>query len=169
MPTTKTSRRVAAFLLAAPLALALAACGTAGSDDGQAPTPAPQTSDAQTFDTFEEYQLAFAACMREKGVDMPDPSEGGQSITQADDAFLEAAETCQREIGAAPAREGGSGTGGDSADTLREQHLEIAECLRDHGVDVPDPAPGEDLAVPGDVPVDVFETCAPQGVVGSTS
>lgn len=165
MKTVKKSRYFAALLLAVPLIAGLSACSTADDES----TPAPEGNQTQTFDSFEEYQLAFAECMRGKGIDMGDPNNGGQSITQADDAFMEAAEACQSEIGQPPAREGDSSKGGDSADTLREEHLKIAECLREHGVDVPDPAPGEDLAIPSDVPVDAFETCAPNGVVGTAT
>lgn len=167
MPTTKKSRSLAALLLALPLIAGLSACGAADTgDDGATPrTPESQT---QTFDSFEEYQLAFAECMRDKGIDMEDPSNGGQSITQADDAFMEAAEACQAEIGSPPPRESTPGDGGPSSEELREEHLEIAACLREQGVDVPDPGPGEDLAIPSDVPAAAFETCAPNGVMGST-
>lgn len=168
MPVTKKSRHFASLLLAVPLIAVLSACSAAdtGGDDGS--SPRPDANQTQTFDSFEEYQLAFAACMRDKGIDMADPGDGGQSITQADDAFMEAAEACQTELGTPPSRESGSDNVGPSSEELREQHLEIAECLREHGVDVPDPAPGEELAIPSDVPAEAFETCAPQGVMGST-
>lgn len=165
MSTVKKSRYFVALLLAIPLIAGLSACSASDVES----TPAPEGSQTQTFDSFEEYQLAFSECMRGKGIEMGDPNNGGQSITQADDAFMEAAEACQSEIGQPPAREGDTGNAGDSADTLREEHLKIAECLREHGVDVPDPAPGEDLAIPSDVPVDAFETCAPNGVVGAAA
>ncbi|MFI7079604.1 hypothetical protein ACIBO1_20100 [Micromonospora sp. NPDC049903] len=165
MLTSKKSRHIAALLLTAPLIAGLTACSTA--DTGSA--PAPRGNQTKTFDSFEEYQLAFSNCMRGKGIDMADPNNGGQSISQADDGFLEAAKACQSEIGRPPAREGDPGHGGDPADTLREEHLKIAKCLREHGVDVADPAPGEDLAIPSDVPVDAFETCAPNGVGGAAT
>lgn len=165
MKTTKKSRYIAALLLAVPLIAGLSACGT--TETGS--TPDSQKDQTQTFDSFEEYQLAFADCMRGKGIDMEDPNANGLGITKSDDAFMEAAEACQSEIGEPPAREGDSGNQGESDDALREEHLAIAECLREHGVDVTDPAPGEDLAIPSDIPADVFETCAPNGVVGSTT
>lgn len=175
MPTTTTTtpRRLGALLLTLPLivglSVGLGACSTPDSTgrDGSS-TPAPEGQQTHTFETFEDYQLAFADCMRGKGIDMEDPNNGGQSITQADDAFLEAADACQSEIGEPPAREDTTGNQGPSSETLREEHLEIAACLREHGVDVPDPAPGEDLAIPSDVPADAFDTCAPTGVMGST-
>lgn len=168
MLTLKKSRPIASLLVAVPLIAALSACGTMDIGDGGS-TPDPPESQKQTFDTFEQYQLAFADCMRGKGIEMEDPKDEGLSVTRSDDEFMEAAETCRSEIGQPPAREGDTGSGGDSADALREEHLKIAECLREHGVDVLDPAPGKDLAIPSDAPVDALETCAPNGVVGSTT
>lgn len=168
MLTTKKPSHLAALLLAVTLAAGLSACAAADPSGGNSSAPEPQGSGTQSFDSFDEYQLAFAQCMRDRGIDMGDPDGGGQSITQADDAFLEAAEACQSEIGEPPANTGDAGTGGPSAEELREEHLKIAECLRELGVDVPDPAPGEDLAIPSDVPAEAFETCAPSGVMGST-
>lgn len=168
MPRTTTPRLIATLLLALPLIAGLSACGTSGTGDPAPSSPRPESSQAPSFESFEEYQLAFAECMRGEGIDMSDPNGGGQSISRADDAFLAAAESCQSELGTPPVPARGSGDGGPSVEELRQEHLEIAECLREHGVHVPDPAPGEDLAIPSDVPVDAFETCAPRGVMGST-
>jgi hypothetical protein len=168
MPTTKKPRYLAVLLLALPLIAGLSACSTADTRDADRSAPNPQGSQTQTFDSFEDYQLAFAECMRDEGIDMEDPNNGGQSITQTDDAFMAAAEACQAEIGTPPARESVPGNGGPSSEELRQVHLEIAECLRERGVDVLDPGPGEDLAIPSDVPAEAFEACAPNGVMGST-
>lgn len=165
MHTRKKYSTLAATLVAAALAVgALSACTAPAPADGGA-NPAPDGG-APTFESFEDYQLAFADCLRGEGIDMADPtSDGGQSLTQNDEALAQAIETCQDELGRPP---GQSGEGvGDSA-AVREEHLRIAACLRDLGVDVPDPAPGEDLAIPSEVPLDAFETCAPSGVGGST-
>lgn len=163
--TTRTSI-TAAILLAVTLIAGTSACGTSGSGENKGPAPAPQASQSPSFDSFDEYGLAFAECMRAKGIDMGDPGNGGQSITQADGAFSDAASACQSELGKPPAREGDSGSDTDSAGTQHKEYLTIAACLREHGVDVADPAPGDDLTIPGDVPADVFETCAPNGIGG---
>lgn len=165
---TKKKSAIAAVLLAVPLLFgALTACSSADSDSGSEKTPSPGTN-AKTFDTFEEYQLAFSQCMRDKGIDMGDPDDGGLEITQ-NEGFIEAAEACQSESGQPPTRDDDSGSGSENSDAVRQEHLKIAGCLRERGVDVPDPAPGQDLTIPSDVPVDAFEECAPNGFMGSTT
>lgn len=163
MPKLRTARLTAAAL-AVPLLLgALGACGS--TDD----TPdAGGTADGGTesFETFEDYQLAFASCMRDQGVDMPDPNSDGSIQAQGGDGFLEAAQVCQDELGEPPAAPGAGPSMSD--EELRAQSLEIAACFRDKGFDVPDPGPGESLTVPMDAPEDVFEECAPRGIMGST-
>lgn len=163
MPFTPTPRRIAALLLTLPIVVGASACSPGDQD-----VPSAPSSPGEQVLTFEEYQLRFAACLRGEGVDMDDPTSAGMSISGADDAFVAAVETCRAEIGRPPARGSGPDGGGPADDDLRAEHLRIAQCLREHGVDVADPGPGEDLAIPGDVPASAFEACAPGGVMGST-
>jgi hypothetical protein len=166
MPVTKKTT-LAALMLALPLLVAgLSACSAPATE--AAPTVStPSGGEQRSYDSFEEYQLALFACLRDEGIDVNDPSGGGQNITRSDDAFQEAIETCQVELGPPPAQEGAGG-GSDTADSLRDEQLRIAQCLRDQGVEVADPAPGGDLEIPRDVPSAAFETCAPNGVAGTT-
>ncbi|GIF26759.1 hypothetical protein BJ973_000151 [Actinoplanes tereljensis] len=131
-------------LTALALALTcLAACGGGGTEDtgiasaGGAATPSASASAGATGDG-----LKFAACMRENGIDMPDPdpsSAGGglQSVRgSADQTKLNAAlQKCQqyRPTG---------GQGSALSDPANQKQLEeLAKCFRSHGVDVPDPDP----------------------------
>jgi hypothetical protein len=143
----------------------LGACGAA--DTGS--SPAPSTSDSagkRSFESFDEFQLAFAGCMREHGVDMPDPSGGGIKLDAGGDmaAFENASNACREQLGTPPAPEG-RGTP-KSDEELLADHLKIAKCLRENGVDVPDPTADSPLAVPETTPEEVMTTCAPNGVVG---
>ena len=103
----------------------------------------------------EQAMLDFAECMRENGIDMPDPEfsgdgeGGGVMIATQEDAGgdqpsreeREAAhEECEPLMDAAvsdveidPEREA----------EMREQMLEYAACMRDQGIDMPDPEFGE--------------------------
>lgn len=122
-----TARPFAALLLACA-ALALAACG----DDEQ--PAAAQASDEQQL---RAAQVKFAQCMREHGVDVPDPGNGGELRTQArlPREELEAAEkACERyrkEIRPQLSEE--------QQAEFKQQALAHSRCMREHGIDLPDP------------------------------
>ena len=142
----------------------LAACGGGGGDgDGVASlgdSDSNEESDGTTDTTLseeeaEEALLDWAACMRDRGVDMPDPQigeDGGVQIQigsgpgegdegddtapgPADrDAFEEANEACGE-----PPMIGGSFSEEDR-EQMEEDALAFAECMRDEGItDFPDP------------------------------
>jgi hypothetical protein len=89
--------------------------------------------------------LAFARCMREHGVDMPDPvigANGGMTTTiggpgskQLDPKVVQAAnEACK----ALMPKNLGPG-GGELTAEQKDAMLDFAKCMRDHGVDMADP------------------------------
>jgi len=135
-------------LLPLALLLALTACGSKADGDGIASvggTPtAAATSGQPSREDVEEMALKFAQCMREHGVDMPDPEIDGGRITQRINAGpggsekVEAAQEACKEY--AP-----SGPGGGKLDQeSRDQMLEHAKCMRENGVEkFPDPNPDE--------------------------
>jgi hypothetical protein len=148
----KHSLRLATVLLVGAL---MTACGA------EAETPAPKAEQS-----FEDYQLAFAKCMRENGIDMPDPSgDGSVSIPAVKDmtAFTEASEACQEKLGPPPAAEGGPTK---SEEERLAEMVKVAECFREHGIEVPDPKAGEMITIPMDAPEDVLEACMPNGISG---
>ena len=118
--------------LLAACALGIAACG--GEED--APT---RSSDAAN----RQAELKFAECMREQGIDFPDPQAGGPVKVAGDESpeeFREAAKACEEfredlkppELTEAQQQE------------FKQAALEHARCMRDHGVDFPDPTFSED-------------------------
>jgi hypothetical protein len=147
----RTVRWIALFVVAAGL---LAACANGSDDDGVASlggdgaTGATGTSGSN--EDPEEALQAFAECMREHGVeDFPDPQIGedgglqiappaggpGDADRETQDAAIEA---CQdllpQDLG--PGEEGPSAE--DQA-ALEDAMLAYAQCMRDHGIDFPDP------------------------------
>ena len=129
--------RLPLLLTAVAGALALAACG---SDDD----PAGAATNRQ--DKAYEGALKFAQCMREHGVDMPDPqrdAKGGIRITQKrragdgmTDAKAQAAQKdCEKHL-----QEGGGPTRDPAAEARMQDALfAYAKCMRSQGVDMPDP------------------------------
>jgi hypothetical protein len=113
------------------LALAVAGCAAAACD------PSAESSEAADF---EEARLAFAECMREHDVDFPDPDSSGEVALgpeqMEDPDFREAQEACDPLLETA--------TGDFQPDVeeealMQERALAFSQCMRDHGVDFPDP------------------------------
>jgi hypothetical protein len=94
----------------------------------------PGASPSASLDP-EEQQRRFAQCMRDHGVDMPDPdADGGVRITASggpDDKTEQAMQACQQYLPA-----GKMATPDPAA---MEAFRQYAECMREHGVDIPDP------------------------------
>ncbi|MEV0624610.1 hypothetical protein [Nonomuraea wenchangensis] len=137
--------RVRSALTAAPVAFALLLTGCAARDDGgsevasvtgtQAATSASPSVDPQ------EKGIKYAQCMREHGIDMADPEPGKgvmlkigpgtprEKVEQAQQACKEWAPIGRDQGGGDPKR----------AEALRE----VAQCMRDNGVEkYPDPEGG---------------------------
>ena len=101
------------------------------------------SDDPEVQDAFVRY----SRCMREHGIDMPDPGADGQTRIEIDDpdAWEEAEEECR------PIIEEVVGTfeppSEEEQARMREQALEFAKCMREHGIDMPDPQFGEDGGV----------------------
>jgi hypothetical protein len=129
--------RAPLLLVAAVGTLALAGCG--GGD----PKSASSAKD-KAFDGA----LKFARCMREHGVDIPDPQQGGGGAVKIGgpgagklrakpgDAKLKTAEqACGKYL-----KQGG-GRAPDPAERARMQDafVRYARCMRSKGVNMPDP------------------------------
>ncbi|GIH61933.1 hypothetical protein [Microbispora siamensis] len=135
------------------LALALTGCGAAPADDGIASaggatsgTTSGATARPSATVDRQEAQLKFAQCMREHGVDMPDPDPDGRVRIigkKGDEATMQKAmQACQHFMKDAV----GDKLGGDDPQA-RDRMLKFAQCMREHGVDMPDPEPGKGLQV----------------------
>lgn len=128
----------------------LAACSGGAVPSGVATLQSPGTDDAASPRSSaapsasldpEDAQLAFARCMRDKGIDMPDPVAGGGMVAidagKTDPKEVQAAfETCGKLLGTA----GGASTPIDPE--MQDKMLKFAGCMRDHGVDFHDPVVG---------------------------
>ena len=149
----KTRAWAGAAGAALALIFVVAACG--GEEDGAGAQVASLGETATTGDDGdndtaaskdpEEAMLAFARCMRENGVDMPDPQNGKVTIrvggpgrerpSQAEMEKVDRAqEVCGKHLeGARPQ------LSAEERQEMQEAMLAFARCMREHGVDVPDP------------------------------
>jgi hypothetical protein len=149
----------AAIVLAAGL---LAACGgTGGADSPEVarlddPATTTGTSDDEGSNKPEASQadreqalLDYAECMRDHGIDMPDPEissdgsggilvqqDGGSGMNPDSDKFQQADQACQSILEDTMAE---PEVDPEQEAQMREQLLEFAQCMRDHGVDMEDP------------------------------
>jgi hypothetical protein len=118
------------------VALALAACG------GSSPSSAGEGS------KDEETRLAFQDCLRDKGVDVqisPDgrgmairseaPSARAGSSGGPGDRTKDALGECRKQTGWAPPEPSEA-----EKVEMRDRALRFARCMREHGVDIPDPS-----------------------------
>lgn len=132
------------WMIAAALALTavlIAACGGGGTGGG-----GDQAS-------REEAQLEFAECMREHGVDMPDPKPGqegmvfgttragpgGKNKTSAginpeDPATKKALQACESKLPKSAQK-----VSPQQEEKFKEAALAFSQCMREHGVKMPDP------------------------------
>jgi hypothetical protein len=141
--------------LALTLVAALAACSSGSGGPGVvtlakgSPDPSASASPSGSQDPAAAI-LAYAQCMRDHGVDMPDPqvdsttggmtvqigsANGGDAGTGPTKAQMEAAQTaCSHLLPTLSGKNPGEISAED-----QDKALAYAKCMRDHGVDMPDP------------------------------
>ncbi|WP_424528843.1 hypothetical protein ACOZ38_03950 [Sphaerisporangium viridialbum] len=124
--------------------LALAAgCGQPATSGGVASvqgtkTASPTGASPTASVDREEQGRKFAQCMRDNGVDMPDPqADGGRVAIKipkgADRATMDKAMEACRSL--SPMGEKGGTISPEEQENVRA----FAQCMRDNGVDMPDP------------------------------
>lgn len=130
------------------LALVTAACGGGTQDggvasiDGKSNDKGKNGQQAKDVDR-EKAALAFARCLRANGVQMPDPDANGMFLITPDqpppdqDAMAEAEASCKDE------REALQGSMGEPPEDFEDKALKMARCMREHGIDMPDPQAGK--------------------------
>ena len=139
--TSRHGIRAVITLAAVGASTALVACGgsEASGDDAQA--------------NAEDAALEYAKCMREHGVDVPDPKPGqggfGIQIQSSDPRENQNFQDAQDACGDILQKAIPEGDRPDPAE-MRDKLHEMTECLRDKGYDVPEPQ----IFGPGDEPPD---------------
>jgi hypothetical protein len=138
------------------LALAIGACGGGGGNnngvvslDGGKATTTTRAGGGKAND--RQRALNWARCLRQHGINMPDPTFDAQGrmamqmpagVGPDDPKFKAAEQACQQYApSAAP----------EKADPqLQQQMVAYARCMRQHGINIADPKPGEGINVDGD-------------------
>jgi hypothetical protein len=123
------------LLAVAALAVAAVLAGCGGSVGQHTAVPTSTSAGDQV--------VKFAQCMRQHGINVPDPAPGSDRITinpqGSTDAQIQAAQEACRKF-----RPEASNPQ-DPGET--DRMVRLARCLRRHGVNVADPQPGQPLKV----------------------
>jgi hypothetical protein len=124
-----TAHTTTALMAVAVTSLALAACGgDEGSGGGKS-----------NREEMEEYALRNAECLRQHGIDVPDPKPGqgllmdNRDVNQAE--FERAQRACEKKLGKPPVPE----LSEQQQREFREAALKFARCMRAQGIDMDDP------------------------------
>ena len=106
----------------------------------------------------EAGELAHAQCMRDHGIDWPDPEfvDGEWELRLDDDIDLESPEYKTAEEACAEVRQDGQpeGEGMNPDDRARQEEemdkmLEFAACMREQGLEFPDPVMDDEGGISG--------------------
>ena len=173
--TSRGSKKVALFTIV----LALSAC-TIGEEETKGVVSIEENTVSTTiFDevTFEEGVLDFAQCMREEGINFPDPTfdiDGNPQFDNVDveneDEFEEAFTNCEDILRNALPEQFDLDPEVEAA--LVDASLEFSQCMREEGIsNFPDPTPGEfgffafrdaEIEWTSDDVQEAFEICQPE-------
>jgi hypothetical protein len=139
----RTRQQLRTSVLVAVGAALLAGCGGAAGTGGANATDGPSGGGAK--DDARSAQLAFTKCMRENGVDVPDPKPGtdggmvqigpGDGAGPDREKFAAAHDACKQHLRGA----GGAGPLGALTEEDKQRMVKFAQCMRKNGVDMPDP------------------------------
>jgi hypothetical protein len=131
-------------LLAVLLVVAAACSEPSGNGEGVASLggagSATSTTSAGASSDLSQAALAYGRCMRQHGIDMPDPQIDGDRIVQRPPdhqvktpKFAAARQACRKYLPS-----GGPPPSPPSAQQ-RQQALAFVRCLRQHGINLADP------------------------------
>lgn len=163
----RLTKRMTTLAGVAGIALVLSACGSDDAESGivQLDGDGGATAAAEDQGSAEEQALAFAQCMRDNGVDFPDPTvdaDGNPSFEGAfgrgqeggfdpgDSSFRDAMTACGDLMEGLMVGPGG-GQGFDQ-EAISEALYLYTSCLRDEGLDVGDITLDSMMGPPGDAP-----------------
>ena len=152
---------------------------TIGGEESQGVVSIESTTETTIVDeeiTFEEGVLDFAQCMREEGVNFPDPTFDIDGNPQFDNLEIEneeefenAFENCEDILRNALPEQFDLDPEVEAA--LVDASLEFSQCMRDQGIDFPYPKPGEfgffafrdaDIDFTSEAVQNAFEICQPE-------
>ncbi|WP_329286541.1 hypothetical protein [Streptomyces sp. NBC_00691] len=137
MTIRRITRAAAATSLAAALTLLATACA-AGSDSGG---DGSGQKDGSVSDEGKKADQAFAhrKCLREQGLDVPEPKPGEQGVGLTIGGDGMSKEKMEKAFKACKDKAGGAGFGKEPTQADKDKALAYAKCMRKNGFNMPDP------------------------------
>jgi hypothetical protein len=126
-----------AILASAGAAVALVA-GACGDEPASG-------SDGISSADIQDAGMKYARCMREHGIDMPDPQPGPTGLRKlmtdselrSQPGYQDASDACRKHLTSLASQ-----ITPDQKREMQQARLDFARCMRGEGIDVPDPQPG---------------------------
>ncbi|MEV6419241.1 hypothetical protein [Streptomyces sp. NPDC051662] len=132
-------RHVAAACCVAVLALFGTACSNSGDS---------KDSGASNAKTAADKALEYRKCLRDNGLDMPEPSEG----TAADPGIQlgggNSNATVEKALKACKDKAPAGDADSQESQADKDKQLKYRKCMREHGQDMPDPKEGQAQPLP---------------------
>ena len=128
--------KIVPLLVAVAATASLVACGA--EEDPAKSASAPQTQEAKN----RKAMLDFARCMRQHGVDMPDPQFNGNRIMQRGPQKVDRAKMRVADKACASIRDSikPPEMSAEKKEEFKQAALANAKCMREHGIkNFPDP------------------------------
>ena len=138
-------RGLAAVVMSVALAMGTASC--VGSGGSGAPTPSPSGTSTSEPDPAAAL-VKFNACLRANGVKV---SDSGPTVARGDTEdpnFAAAAAKCKHHLAGTSVEVATGGDGGHVSEDQLKAMLAYARCMRDQGINMPDPNPKSGAVAP---------------------
>ena len=123
--------------------MVLSGCG--GSGDGTAKgaaSPGGGGGAASTSGANSDELLVYVRCLRSQGMDVPDPKPGQTLMQWFQSANIDTAKFRDANVKCADKLPAGVRERAGSQET-QDQMVKFAQCMRENGVDMPDPKGGQ--------------------------
>jgi hypothetical protein len=160
-----------------PSSSGVASINGSGSTSTPSAAGAGSGGNSQSDAAEQDAMVKFAQCMRQHGVDMPDPKPaaggGGGAVEAMPGVKANDPAAMQQMQAASTACQKLLPNGGKPTQQDLQRQLKFAQCMRAHGVDIPDPNPnggGNRMTIDANDPKTkaAFSACMPTGT-GTTS
>ena len=152
-----------AAVMSVVIAFAVGACasgdasedpGVATADGGDVGGPGGSVDHAGgvSDQEFQDAIVAYTECMREQGIDMPDPETDG-GMVEVDPGDMDGAESEEFKAADEACKEHlpdmGEKISPEDQAQAQDAMLEFVDCMRDQGIQLPEPENGE-MSIPLD-------------------